>query len=467
MQRLPAIAAGPAMCRLPLSDRSAAALLAVLTEEDFGRRSARCEQVLRRDPPLVVWTVIHPRRPKTPPSDLQELADWLALQAVSILGEPEPGGSASSPADDCSCSQRWAERAGAALALAEQAAQLTDDPGIASRARLGAMLLDAEEWILSCLAPRDDHAMELLAPEWLRRLPSELRHGAESADPGWRAIAQALQQPALSAETYAAEWSQTIPEVADLLPAVASRFARLNTLEQEFQTALRREKLASLQKFAYGASHEINNPLANIASRAQSLLPGEADPERRRTLATINDQAFRAFEMIANLMLFAKPPDLRLAATDVHQVIGKVVQEMTPAAEQQGTAIEVALANEPLVITADATQLAVLLRALCRNALEAVECGGVVTISARRESQNAIELSVHDTGPGLSEEARRHLFDPFYSSREAGRGLGFGLSWCWTIVELHQGRLDYESAPGSTRFCVSLPIAGPTTSPAA
>ncbi len=268
----------------------------------------------------------------------------------------------------------------------------------------------------------------------------------------------------LTAEEYAAQWSQPVPFVAEMLPRAAARLARLATLEQDFQGALLREKLASLQKFAYGASHEINNPLANIASRAQSLLPGETDPERRRTLATINDQAFRAFEMIANLMLFAKPPDLHLAPTEVQEVIATVIQEMTPAAEQQGTTLRAERAPGPIVLQADATQLAVLLRALLRNALEAVESGGGVTVSAQLHPET-VDLSVHDTGPGLSEEARRHLFDPFYSSREAGRGLGFGLSWCWTIVELHQGRIDFESSPGNTVFRITLPRLGPTRAP--
>jgi signal transduction histidine kinase len=84
-----------------------------------------------------------------------------------------------------------------------------------------------------------------------------------------------------------------------------------------------------------------------------------------------------------------------------------------------------------------------------------------VQVGLRRQGDDGVELWVRDTGPGLSEEARRHLFDPFYSSREAGRGLGFGLSWCWTIVELHQGQIAWESEPGKTVFMVTLPITRP------
>ncbi|PQO47752.1 histidine kinase dimerization/phospho-acceptor domain-containing protein, partial [Blastopirellula marina] len=76
----------------------------------------------------------------------------------------------------------------------------------------------------------------------------------------------------------------------------------------EPQRPTRDDKLASLKRLAYGASHEINNPLANIASRAQALLVDENDPDRRHELATIYAQAMRGHEMIADLMLFARPP---------------------------------------------------------------------------------------------------------------------------------------------------------------
>ncbi len=76
----------------------------------------------------------------------------------------------------------------------------------------------------------------------------------------------------------------------------------------DFERRLEEEKLAALVELAYGASHEINNPLANIATRAQVLLREEPHPERRRMLSAIHAQAMRAHEMIADLMLFARPP---------------------------------------------------------------------------------------------------------------------------------------------------------------
>src|SRR5262249_22815337 len=94
----------------------------------------------------------------------------------------------------------------------------------------------------------------------------------------------------------------------DLVQSLLEKLRRLRELEQHFERTLQTEELESLKELAYGAGHEINNPLANISARAQTLLAGESDPQRRRMLAAINSQAFRAHEMIADMMLFARPP---------------------------------------------------------------------------------------------------------------------------------------------------------------
>src|SRR6267142_4618312 len=103
----------------------------------------------------------------------------------------------------------------------------------------------------------------------------------------------------------------------------------------DFASALEAAKLQALYHFAYGLSHEINNPLANIATRAQTLLVDEKDPERRRKLATIVQQAFRGHEMIADLMLFARPPALRLEQVDLAGLANTVMAEVQEQAQEQ------------------------------------------------------------------------------------------------------------------------------------
>ncbi|MEK6246958.1 MAG: ATP-binding protein [Planctomycetales bacterium] len=100
---------------------------------------------------------------------------------------------------------------------------------------------------------------------------------------------------------------------------------------------------------------------------------------------------------------------------------------------------------------------------MCTNSLEAIGHGGRIEVSAQRSSEksgNTVIISVVDDGPGLSPEQHRHLFDPFYSGREAGRGLGFGLSKCWRIIQNHGGRIEVESLPGKgATFRIRLPAA--------
>jgi signal transduction histidine kinase len=256
-----------------------------------------------------------------------------------------------------------------------------------------------------------------------------------------------------------------------------------------FAAALEAAKLQALYNFAYGLSHEINNPLANIATRAQALLVDEPDPDRRRKLATIVQQAFRAHEMIADLMLFARPPALKLQPVDLPQLADCVVAEMQEQAREQGTQLTRTGAASPLIATADPTQLGVALKALVQNALEAVKTGGAVEVSAEcgvRNAESRQEFQVHgmkhkvdgphdasiphsdfrtphflltvsDTGPGIPPEVRPHIFDPFFSGREAGRGLGLGLSKAWRIAELHGGTIEVEtSAAEGARLTILL-----------
>lgn len=229
-------------------------------------------------------------------------------------------------------------------------------------------------------------------------------------------------------------------------------------LQQDFQHRLEQEKLAALYQFAYGLSHEINNPLTNISIRAQSLLTAEKDPDRRRTLATIHTQALRAHEMIADLMLFARPPAPRKTLVDLGDLVNGVVQEWQSDADAQQTALIRNAPPLPLLADVDPQQIAVACSALVRNALEALGRGGEITISLARNSAGQAEISVADSGPGISPEVRRHMFDPYFSGREAGRGLGLGLSKCWRIVQLHDGQVEVDSPPtGGAILRIRLP----------
>lgn len=304
-----------------------------------------------------------------------------------------------------------------------------------ARCRRFAEIVRADESFARWLAKRSEGPSRLLTPE---------------------ALGEWLSQNAIDALAGVANGP---------LQTLLALLHRLRALEAGFQDRLEREKLAAMRELAYGASHEINNPLANIATRAQTLLREETDPVKRRTLATINAQAFRAFEMIADMMLFAKPPEPRLESVELFAIARTVLAELQAEADEQGTQLELIGDTASLAIMADATQLTVAVRAVCQNSLDALRSGGRVEVHvANSRLEGWVELIVSDTGPGISPQVRQHLFDPFFSGREAGRGLGLGLSKCWRVVELHGGRIVVDSQPGhGARFTLLFPIGGPAS----
>ena len=223
----------------------------------------------------------------------------------------------------------------------------------------------------------------------------------------------------------------------------------------------RKAKLAALAEFAAGAGHEINNPVATIVGRAELLLKDETNPERRQALLTIGAQALRVRDMIGDLMLFARPPKPEPQSLDLNEVVEDVLRKLSDVLRAKSLTIE-RRGQSPVRIWADAVQLRVVVSNLLLNSAMASTIKGTVVVTCESTLEMGLPpsalLTVEDHGAGLSPEDCDHLFDPFYSARQAGRGLGFGLPKCWTIVEQHGGRIEVTSGPsGVTRFRVVWP----------
>ena len=239
---------------------------------------------------------------------------------------------------------------------------------------------------------------------------------------------------------------------------------------KEWAAAVQQARLDGLYQLAYGLSHEINNPLANITARAQALLAGEHDPQRRRALVTIIQQALRASEMIADLMLVARPPAPRPGWIDVKTVACRVCEQFQPRAQDEGTRLQFHCPDDLPPMWLDETHLGVLLAALVQNALQAVQQGGRVSVAVEWTTAagpgRALRLVVADDGPGIPDAHKPHLFDPFFSGREAGRGLGLGLCKVWRIAQLYGGAVQVHSALGQgTQVVVELPQPSPLETP--
>lgn len=208
-------------------------------------------------------------------------------------------------------------------------------------------------------------------------------------------------------------------------------------------------RLASLAEFCAGAGHEINNPLGTILGRIQLLLASETRPDIRESYATIASQAERIRDMIGDLMVFARPP----IPQRVHLNLVDVVNGALVNWRNRFPAIEWAVAAPaPLpAVMVDRAQFLVVLDELYANAHHAVQRVVRPRIETRMEMDKSnLSVRIVDNGAGFSESEKPHLFDPFFSARQSGRGLGFGLSKCWRIITIHGGSISIERSGDQT-----------------
>ncbi|MGO8688020.1 MAG: sensor histidine kinase [Thermoguttaceae bacterium] len=455
MRSLPPLVAGPHRLILPMADRSAAALAEWLLTAAAPRAAAGLTEVLADDPPLLVWSVCRAGQADFSCRNVGDAAGWLAEHALAALQWPAEH---DAPGEEGLAPEVWPQRVAAAVTLSDLAAQLAaENQADRDEAVLGGLLYYADDWLGE--ASRRVYPGGWAAPgnrgdKPRRSLPAVAQAVEVLAGGATDAAAEAAHRRGAAA---AGRWAAQLGGPTDWLPSLAARLARLAALEDRFRETLDQEKLAALAEFAAGAGHEINNPLTVIAGRAQLFLQEETNPERRRALALINAQAMRVYEMIADLRLFARPPQPELQPLDLVELVDELIAELAPLAAQQESALVRGGDGGPVAVVADPTQLAVALRALCQNALEALGGQGHVRIELGRRA-GGVEIRVRDDGPGIPPEQRRHIFDPFYSARQAGRGLGLGLSKCWRIITNHGGRIAVEDQPGGGAcFLITLP----------
>ncbi len=250
--------------------------------------------------------------------------------------------------------------------------------------------------------------------------------------------------------------------VAQLL-SLSHLVLRQQTLEISFNTELKRQKTEAIYQFAYGLSHELNNPLANIATRAGLLVSDERHPQRQQMLEMIVANAMRGCEMLGDLMLVARPPELQFASMRINELILAIVARATPWAISFQVDLQHQI-DSTQSIQADAAAFTEAVWALVRNAIESMPDGGVVSIDVsdtieQADAPRTICVEVADQGHGLSTAALEHCFDPYYSGREAGRGLGLGLAKALRIVQLHGGDLTLSNLPtGGCLARIVLPM---------
>jgi PAS domain S-box-containing protein len=224
------------------------------------------------------------------------------------------------------------------------------------------------------------------------------------------------------------------------------------------------DRLASLGQLAAGVAHEINTPLANVMLVTESLRRKTNDPVVRARLDTITAQVDVAAKIVRGLLDFARRSEPQIVELDLRDVTHDTV-EFLKGKQSENVEFDVRLPAEKVPIHGDRSQLIQVLTNILNNAYDAMEGEGRIRIEVRRDGDDA-EVEIVDSGPGISDEALPHIFEPFYTTKPQGQGTGLGLAICHGIVQTHHGTMVARNLPeGGASFLITLPLAA--LSPAA
>jgi CheY-like chemotaxis protein/two-component sensor histidine kinase len=227
----------------------------------------------------------------------------------------------------------------------------------------------------------------------------------------------------------------------------------------------RGERMASIAPLLSGICHELNNPLTSIQSFAELLLLDERPAADREALEIMQREAHRAAAIVSDLRVVARRSQevgSSRGLVDLNEVVETAVREHRDALGAVGAHVDCDLTPDLPAAWAVRAQIAQVVGHLLSNAEQAVRDASAerrITLRTFR-SEHGVALAVTDTGPGIGPEHHDRIFDPFWTTRQAGEGAGLGLSLVHSIVADHEGRIRLDSAPGlGATFTIDLPFA--------
>jgi two-component system NtrC family sensor kinase len=246
-------------------------------------------------------------------------------------------------------------------------------------------------------------------------------------------------------------------ELVRLLDASRSSLENMKRLQTEL---VQREKLASLAQLVSGAAHEINNPLAAILGYSE-LLAAQADGESNQASMArkIGQQARRTRELVSSLLSFAQQSPGEKTLLDMGSIVQRALQMKMLRTENKNIQLENRIEPDLPHIWGNVNQLFQCCVEIIGNAIDALEevGGGTFSVSVLQEGDELV-MEFSDCGPGIRDP--RRIFDPFYTTKAVGKGMGLGLSVTYGVVQDHQGQISCENRPeGGAVFELRFPVA--------
>ncbi len=252
---------------------------------------------------------------------------------------------------------------------------------------------------------------------------------------------------------------RAVHKLLDIELAIMVRHYQLDSDEKLIarERRMQADRILAMQTMSAGLAHEVRNPL-NAAKLQLELLERRLrrqldDPRLVEPVGLAQKEIARLTELLNDFLAFARPPELHVQETDVSAIVRHVCDLQRVAADARGASL-VLVSDPPISAFIDAAKLHQIVLNLVRNAVEAVTAGGHVTVEVEA-THDTFSVRVQDDGPGIPEGTRQRIFEPFFSTKEGGTGLG--MSIVHSLVSLHGGRIDLDTSPRGTRFDVTIP----------
>jgi two-component system, NtrC family, sensor kinase len=264
-------------------------------------------------------------------------------------------------------------------------------------------------------------------------------------------------------------------ELTRRIEAATSELARRNEELKLLNEALfasqrqlsQSEKLAAVGQATAEVGHHIGTPLNSISGYIQLILQdGKLLPKDQDRLKIIESQLDKIADWVNNLLSFTRQPKPQLKSLDVNDVLEELIHLSEPWFLARNVKLSTHLSPGLPPVLGDSTHIQTLFLNLITNALDAMPQGGVLTIETQQVSPPLssgdgrwLEISIADTGIGITEESRKRIFDPFFTTKKMGEGTGLGLAICEKIIKEHSGTMKVRSEVGKgSTFSISIPV---------
>jgi signal transduction histidine kinase len=219
------------------------------------------------------------------------------------------------------------------------------------------------------------------------------------------------------------------------------------------------ERIAALGRAAAQVAHEVKNPLAGLLLYSLHLKSKSSNFSESQTYLVdkIVDTIKHLNSRVEQILGFARPVNLTLLSGDLNEIVTDVLELLRPQLTANKVEVRLSLNQQPAYAMLDQSSMRGALMNLILNAIEAMREGGTLSVAIDHTEQ-ALQLEIADTGLGISEEEAKKIFEPFYTTKE--QGLGLGMPYAKKIIEQHDGTISLNSRPGEgTTITIALPAA--------